>query len=215
MANGTIPPLRTVTQSAVPVVVASSLSSGIEGVQALGTGPMARLPSPTIEDIAPPRRRRPWIAVAVVAVVAAAAAVIALYPRGERAAPEAAPPPAAAVEPPPAAPVTAAVPPPVVVAPSALDLRIVPAGAKVRIDGAEVKVAHGHLVQALAAGTHTLSIEARGHEPYERTFEIPTGGTLQVEVELDRVRQRAPARRTESRRGAEPVNRDGTIDPFE
>jgi hypothetical protein len=100
---------------------------------------------------------------------------------------------AVATQPPPLSPVpspiadthaVAPVPPPVVKPTPRVTGRVriagIPAGARVRVDG---KLRSSRNVD-LAAGRHTISIEATGYSPYESAIEVRSGETIAWQPEL-------------------------------
>jgi tRNA A-37 threonylcarbamoyl transferase component Bud32 len=110
----------------------------------------------------------------------------------------------AAVEPPAPAPL-----------PSALDVRITPRHARIRIDGVDVAASDGRAVREVASGAHEVQVDAVGFAAYRRTIDV-AAGTVVLDVTL----RPAPGRRRDRdrelrRRPAPGVNPDGTIDPFQ
>jgi serine/threonine-protein kinase len=198
--------MATGSMAGVPVAVAHSPSSAQEL-----TAEPATIPAPAPRDRS---WRGRWIE-GLVACAIAVTATIALWPKpsGTPTSPGAAAveAPAKAVEAPP--PAAIPVPVPAVVAPSAVALRVVPAGASIQIDDLPVAAEGGEVVHTLEPGRHRLRVEARGYRPHEREIEIVPGGTLQLEVEL--TAQRKPAKRTGHRPRAASKDLDGTIDIFE
>jgi serine/threonine-protein kinase len=223
-----------------PIAAAASRSGP---TRALGSGPMAvvdpvahgvaeystpiakvRLPSPTPTQLEPPPfeiepagHRWRWIAVGTVVAVAVVAAIILMGSRDRRDARRApAPPPAPAPEAPVGAPADSAPPPPAMpaIVPARLELEVSPAGARVHIDGVQVPVVDGRVLHDLAPGRHDVVVDARGHTTVRRSIDVGAGATFALDVRLDRA-ERRPPRRSDRRAPAEPVNPDGTIDPFE
>jgi tRNA A-37 threonylcarbamoyl transferase component Bud32 len=111
------------------------------------------------------------------------------------------------------APALAAEPPAAVV--GALDIRIAPHHARIRIDGVDVAASDGRAVREVAGGAHEVQVDAVGFAPYRRTIDV-AAGTVVLDVTLRPAAGRRRERERELRRRPAPgVNPDGTIDPFQ
>jgi serine/threonine-protein kinase len=110
------------------------------------------------------------------------------------------------------APAPAAAPAPV---PSALDVRVTPRHARLRIDGVDVAAEGGRAVREVSSGAHAIEVDAVGFVPYRRTVDV-AAGTVVLDVELRKeAGRRRDRERALHRRPAPGVNPDGTIDPFQ
>jgi hypothetical protein len=109
------------------------------------------------------------------------------------------------------APEVAPAPPAPPVPASALDIRVAPRGAQVRVNGIEVTADGGRVVREVPAGRYEVEVSAAGYTPYHRTLDV-AGSTIVLDVTL------RPAKRgsTRDRKKTTPgLNPDGTIDPFQ
>jgi serine/threonine-protein kinase len=233
MAMGSMPPLASPVTGAsdAPVVArASAIPTPSHLMVAPDlSGDMPKFEPPREPAGDPPRAARwPWAVAAVLVAAAVVAAIVVLA--GGRATPvatlasgpqrAASPAPARAI----AAPTPAPAPPPAPVQAPTLDVRVTPASARVTVDGAAARLAGGRLVRPVAAGAHTVHVEAAGFAPYDRAIDV--SGTVVLDVVLARApahrgpaAKAGPAPASGSGAGAEPakpaIDPNGTIEPFQ
>jgi tRNA A-37 threonylcarbamoyl transferase component Bud32 len=147
-------------------------------------------PTPAIEIqnllVAPPATpRRRWLWPALVALVALPALGIALVVGHHHAAAVVLPVAAA-----PVAPVRTAAPASAVAAPGLLVVETDVASARIAVDGRVVADRAPGARVPLAAGDHELTITASRRRPFARTLSIVAGGTVELDVKLERRRSK-------------------------
>ncbi|MCE9572394.1 MAG: protein kinase [Deltaproteobacteria bacterium] len=180
---------------------------------------MRPTPMPSMAIALPPElvptapRRWPWLVAGGALAVGTVAILVIARPSATVEPPRASAPPAGAARsavPAPMAPPVIAAPPVSVapVAPTTLELRVSPAGARIRIDGAPVPMTRGRAIWSAPAGVHELEVDAPGFTPYHRR--IDTATTQRLDIALPPSSRRVPVRRPD----APAIDPNGTIEPF-